>query len=103
MRRAAAQRAAINMPLQGSAADVIKMAMVDLTKKLDKLGLRESLLLQVHDELVLTVPKKRLKEISELVGETMANVYPLKVPLVVNCKAGPNWLDMEPSGDYKSK
>ena len=100
--RAAAERAAINMPLQGSAADIIKLAMVRLHKELYNAGVPRSILLQVHDELVLNVPKARLKELAELVGTTMSSVYPLNVPMVVNCKAGPNWLEMEPVGDFTS-
>jgi DNA polymerase-1 len=102
VKRAAAERAAINMPLQGSAADVIKMAMVELHRRLIDAGLPEAILLQVHDELVLSVPRKRLKEIAQLAGGTMSEVVSLDVPLVVNCKAGPNWLDMEPAGDFRS-
>jgi DNA polymerase-1 len=102
MAKAAAERAAINMPLQGSAADIIKMAMVDLIKNLDDLGLPTAMLLQVHDELVLTVPEKQQAKLVKLIGETMANVCELKVPLVVNCEAGPNWLDMKSAGDFKS-
>lgn len=102
MKRAAAERAAINMPLQGSAADIIKLAMVKLHSELMDRGLRECMLLQVHDELVLTVPESRVEEISELVGNSMAGVSSLDVPLVVNCKAGVNWLEMESTGDYRS-
>jgi DNA polymerase-1 len=100
--RAAAERAAINMPLQGSAADFIKLAMIHLCERLDDGGLPDAVLLQVHDELVLSVPKKRLKEVAETVGRAMCEVHRLNVPMVVNCKAGPNWLDMEPAGDFKA-
>jgi len=102
VKRAAAERAAVNMPLQGSAADIIKLAMVKLHEKLIEEKLPDSVLLQVHDELVLSVPTKRLDEISDLVGRTMSEVRPLNVPLVVNCKAGPNWLEMEPVADYRA-
>ncbi|MCK4720690.1 DNA polymerase I [bacterium] len=102
MKRAAAERAAINMPLQGSAADIIKLAMVKLHSELMDRGLRKCILLQVHDELVLTVPESRLEEISELVGNSMAGVSNLNAPLIVNCKAGINWLEMESTGDYRS-
>jgi DNA polymerase I len=103
MKRAASERAAINMPLQGAAADVIKLAMVHLYDKLQKRGLGRSIALQVHDELVLSVPSENLDEMSDLVGCTMSEIMDLKVPLVVNCKVGPNWLDMAPHGDYKQK
>jgi len=102
VRRAAAERAAINMPLQGSAADIIKLAMVELKKNLDSMGLEEVILLQVHDELVLSIPEDRLGEIAQLAGKIMSGVAKLKIPLVVNCKAGPNWLDMEPCGDFRA-
>jgi DNA polymerase-1 len=100
--RAAAERAAINMPLQGSAADIIKLAMVKLNSLLRDAGLKGSILLQVHDELVLSIPEKRVEEISKLVGKTMTSVSDLSVPLVVNCKAGHDWLDMEPTGDFRA-
>ncbi|MFH1676786.1 MAG: DNA polymerase I, partial [bacterium] len=74
MARAAAERAAVNMPLQGSAADIIKLAMVELSGKMVNANLPDAILLQVHDELVLSVPKGRLNEIAELVGKTMAKV-----------------------------
>jgi len=102
LKRSAAERAATNMPLQGTAADLIKMAMVRLHGKLRDAGLENAVLLQVHDELVLSVPKKRLKEMAALVGTTMSEVESLRVPVVVNCKAGPNWLDMEPLGDFRT-
>jgi DNA polymerase-1 len=102
MLRAGAERAAVNMPLQGSASDIIKLAMVRLNENLENEGLKGSILLQVHDELVLSVPGKRVKEISELVGYTMSNVEKLKVQMVVNVKAGPDWLDMESVGDYST-
>ncbi|MCX6647189.1 MAG: DNA polymerase I [bacterium] len=102
MMRAAAERAAINMPLQGSAADIIKLAMVKLHKKMIDQGFRECVLLQVHDELVLSAPESKVKEIAEIVGKTMTGVSDLAVPLVVNCKVGKNWLDMEPAGDFRT-
>jgi len=102
MHRAAAERAAINMPLQGSAADIIKLAMVKLQSQLEKINLPHAMLLQVHDELVLSVPEKQLGEFTAIVGETMAGIEKLKVPMVVNCKAGPNWLDMKSAGDFTS-
>ncbi len=102
MRQSAAERAAINMPLQGSAADIVKLAMVGLDVELERIGLPDSMLLQVHDELVLSVPEDRLDEIAGLVGMMMSEIVKLRIPLVVNCKAGSNWLDMKGAGDYKS-
>lgn len=102
MKRSAAERAAINMPLQGSAADIIKMAMVKLHRELVEAGLPKAILLQVHDELILSVPQNRAEEIIALAGCTMSGIVKLNVPLVVNCKIGPNWLEMVPAGDYKA-
>lgn len=102
MKRAAAERAAINMPLQGSAADIIKLAMVKLHKRLIDEGFRECILLQVHDELVLSVPESEIGKVAEIVGSTMTSVSDLNVPLIVNCKAGKNWLEMEPAGDFRT-
>jgi len=102
MQRSAAERAAINMPLQGTAADIIKLAMVKLRDMMTGEGLGRKILLQVHDELVLSVPENRLEEVVGMVGKTMADIIKLHIPLVVNCKAGPNWLDMEPAGDFRS-
>ncbi len=89
--RSAAERVAVNTPIQGTAADLIKKAMIDLSRRLreEKLGTR--LLLQVHDELVLEAPEPELERASLVVRETMENVYPLEVPLKVELKIGPSW------------
>jgi len=94
--RAAAERMAINMPVQGTAADIIKIAMIRLHKALREQGMRSRLLLQVHDELVLEVPAEEKEQAAHLVKDIMENAYPLKVPLKVDCQAGPNWGQMEP-------
>lgn len=86
-----AERAAINAPLQGSAADLIKMAMVELDKKLE--GYESRMLLQVHDELVLEVKNDELDEVSEIVKNAMEMGQPLKVPLKVDIKIGKTWKD----------
>ncbi len=88
-----AERAAINAPLQGSAADLIKMAMVDLHKKLAAAGVKAKMILQVHDELVLEVPKNELDEVKKLAIEAMELGQPLKVPLVVDLSVGKTWKD----------
>jgi len=92
--RAAAERAAINMPVQGSSADVIKIAMIRLQEELAKRGLRSRMLLQVHDELVLEVPIDEMASVPGLVVSVMEGAYPLKAPLRADCKAGDNWGQM---------
>ncbi|RKX59787.1 MAG: DNA polymerase I [Thermodesulfobacteriota bacterium] len=93
-------RIAVNTPIQGSAADLIKAAMVVLYKKFKKLGLKTSILLQVHDELILEVPENEVEIIKEIVPEIMENPftylglnYSLKVPLKVNITFGKNWAE----------
>ncbi len=96
MARQQAIRAAVNTTIQGTAADIIKEAMVALQRRLVANGSKARMILQVHDELVFEVPEGDLEGIAGLVREVMANVRPLDVPLVVDLKAGPNWLDMKP-------
>ncbi|MFL5761498.1 MAG: DNA polymerase I [Thermomicrobiales bacterium] len=93
-RRAPAERMAINMPLQGAAADIMKMAMIQLADNLVKNKLRAKMLLQVHDELVLEVPKDELKKTAKVVVETMENATKLDVPLVAEISAGDNWEEL---------
>ncbi len=93
--RLAAERAAINHPIQGTAADIIKIAMIRLYAALGKGGYRSRLLLQVHDELVLEVPRAELIGISKLVREMMEGAYELKASLKVDVEAGPNWYELE--------
>jgi DNA polymerase-1 len=89
--RAAAERVAVNTPIQGTAADLMKKAMIDLHRRLREDGLRARLLLQVHDELVLEVPQEELETATAVVRETMENVHPLDVPLRVDVKWGRSW------------
>ncbi|MBC7235705.1 MAG: DNA polymerase I [Chloroflexi bacterium] len=93
--RRAAERAAVNMPIQGSAADIIKLASIDLHRKLKELGLRSALVLQVHDELVLEVPEEELDQARELTVDTMSHAYELSVPLKVEVGVGKNWMEMK--------
>ncbi len=86
-----AERAAINAPLQGSAADLIKMAMVELHKKLE--GKKSKMIIQVHDELVLEVPKNELEGVKKITLEAMELNQPLKVPLVIDFSVGKSWKD----------
>jgi DNA polymerase-1 len=95
IQRAAAEREAINMPVQGSAADIMKVAMCRVHDALHKGRYEARLLLQVHDELVLEVPEDELTEVVALLREQMSNAYKLVVPLKVDVKIGQNWYDME--------
>ncbi len=91
--RAYGERNAQNSPLQGSAADLIKVAMTRIHHAIREQGLRGRMLLQVHDELVFEVPPEELERMSELVRGNMENVVELRVPLVVDLGVGENWLD----------
>jgi len=90
-RQAAAERAAINAPMQGTAADLIKMAMVAVQDWLDDRGLRAMIIMQVHDELVLEVPAEEIDTVSGHLPGLMCNVARLAVPLVAEVGVGPNW------------
>ncbi len=86
-----AERVAINTPIQGTAADLIKMAMINIAERLRRANLRTKMLLQVHDELVFEVPEKELDRASQLIKDEMECVYPLNVPLKVDINWGKNW------------
>ncbi len=90
----AAERTAINTPIQGTAADLIKVAMINIDKALSEKGLRTAMLLTVHDELVFEVPPEEIHEATQLVKEIMENVWELKVPLKVNIQSGKNWAEV---------
>jgi len=90
-RRQGAERAAINAPMQGTAADLIKLAMIAVQGWMEKSGLKSRLVLQVHDELVLEVPDDELIEVRTHLPRLMGHVAQLKVPLVVEVGVGPNW------------
>ena len=89
-------REAINAPIQGTAADIMKVAMLDVAKALKSSGLKAKMLLQVHDELVLECPEAELNETAQLVMDKMSNAYALKVPLKTEARAGVNWGKMRP-------
>jgi len=91
MRRQYAERTAINAPMQGTAADIIKLAMIQLDKDIQKTKLECAMLMQVHDELVFEVKHKDLDAASKLINEAMANAIKLTVPLVVDIGVGDNW------------
>jgi DNA polymerase-1 len=90
--RGFAERNAINAPIQGSAADIIKMAMINVAKALKENNLESKMILQVHDELVFDCPVGEVEKVIEIVREQMENVTRLSVPLTVECNDGENWL-----------
>ncbi len=91
--RGLAQRNAINAPIQGSAADIIKVAMVNISQRLGREGLKSKMVLQVHDELLFDVVKGEEERLSALVKEEMEGVVKLSVPLIVECNIAKNWLE----------
>jgi DNA polymerase-1 len=93
--REAAERMAINMPVQGTSADIIKVAMINLHREMQKRQLKSKMLLQVHDELIFEVPRDEIKEMSQLVSETMSAAVALRIPVKVDIKVGNNWGEME--------
>jgi DNA polymerase I len=93
--RGFAERTAVNTPLQGTAADLIKLAMIRIDRELQNRGLKSRMTLQVHDELVFEVPETEIDPMRNLVREQMEQVHPLTVPLLVEIGVGPNWRDLE--------
>jgi len=92
MQRIAAENMAVNTPIQGAAADIVKRAMLAVHDALNQRSLRTKMLLQVHDELVLDVPDDERTEVERLVRDAMVDAAALKVPLEVSMGAGENWL-----------
>ena len=93
--REAAERMAINMPVQGTSADIIKVAMINLYREMEKRQLRSKMLLQVHDELVFEVPAAEMEVMRQLVTEVMSSAVQLSVPVKVDTKVGKNWGEMK--------
>ena len=93
--RSLAERMAINTPIQGSAADIIKIAMIEIANELKLNSWHSKMILQVHDELIFNVIPKEQKELIYLIKDKMEHALPLAVPLTVDIKAGKNWYDME--------
>jgi DNA polymerase-1 len=91
--RGFAERTAVNTPLQGTAADLIKVAMISIDRELEKQKLKSRMLLQVHDELVFEVPRDEVDTMRELVKRNMESAIELRVPLVVDVGVGSNWRD----------
>jgi DNA polymerase-1 len=90
------EREAINAPIQGTAADIMKIAMLQVPGVLEEAGLSARMLLQVHDELVLECPIEELKPTAKLVQKVMEEAYQLKIPLLTEARSGPNWNEMSP-------
>ncbi|MBU0581371.1 MAG: DNA polymerase I [Candidatus Margulisbacteria bacterium] len=91
--QAFAERAAINAPIQGTAADIIKLAMLAVAQVLKSQKLKCTMLLQVHDELIFELPENEISNASKLIKETMQNVYKINVPLIVDINTGDNWME----------
>ena len=89
------ERTAINSPIQGTAADIIKLAMINIHRKLREQALKTRMILQVHDELIFEVPERELAAAKQLVTQEMEQVTHLEVPLVVNIKTGSNWAELD--------
>lgn len=92
--RDAAERVAVNTPIQGSAADIVKQAMIALDARLRSEGLQSALVLQVHDELILECPVAEVERVKVLCREVMGSAVTLSVPLGVNVESGERWGDM---------
>jgi DNA polymerase-1 len=91
--RSFGERAALNTPIQGTAADIIKLAMTEVSKRLKQGGFKSKLILQVHDELIIDTAPEELSQVIRLLGDCMENTYKLDIPLVAHVSAGDNWLD----------
>jgi DNA polymerase-1 len=94
MVREAAERMAINAPVQGSSADIIKIAMINLHREMEKRNLKSKLLLQIHDELLFEVPEAEVGEMKSLVAQLMPHAFELCVPVKIDIKLGKNWAEM---------
>jgi DNA polymerase-1 len=97
--RQAAEREAANMPVQGTSADIIKLAMLRVAQTLSESGLGAQMVLQVHDELLFECPAAEVRPLADLVRDAMQTAYPLDVPLRAEVKSGHNWWDVTPVGD----
>jgi len=91
--RGFAERNAINAPIQGSAADLIKIAMINIQEDIVEKGLTGKMIMQVHDELVFDVPKEEVEQLSSIITERMKNAIELQVPIEVEAGTGNNWLE----------
>jgi len=91
--RAMSERIAVNTQIQGTAADILKLAMIELHRILKEKQMKSKMILSVHDEIVLEVPQDEIMIIQQLVKDTMENIMKLKTPLKVNIEIGKNWAD----------
>ena len=90
MIRSMGERMALNTPIQGSSADILKKAMIEIDKQLDKLNLNSKMILQIHDELVFNVYENELEIVAKIIKQTMENIVKLTVPLLVDINTGTN-------------
>ena len=93
--RARAEREAINMPIQGSASDIVKIAMLKVDEALRAAGLKAQTVMQVHDELLIEAPKKEAKQVAEILKRGMETAVELDVPLEAEVGTGDNWMDVK--------
>lgn len=93
IQREAAKRMAINMPIQGTAAEMIKLAMLDIHRTLIDDGYNARMILQIHDELLFEAPAQEIDALQEMVSDKMVNAMPLTVPLEVDCGNGISWFE----------
>ena len=93
MIRSSAERMALNTPIQGTSADILKKAMIEIFKKFNEKGLKSKMLIQVHDELVFDCLNDELEVVKEIVKDTMENIYKLNVPLSVEIHYGRDWYE----------
>ena len=91
--RSFGERVALNMPIQGTAADIMKIAMINVSRRLSAEGLKARLILQVHDELIVECPENEADDVSVLLREEMENAAKLSVPLVTETNVGKSWFD----------
>ena len=95
MVRKSGERMAINTPIQGSAADIIKMAMIKIDEIFTKENIQSKLVLQIHDELIFDVKNEELEKVENIVKDAMENIVSLSVPLKVSTDVGTNWYDLK--------
>ena len=93
IRKRAAERMAINMPIQGTAAEMIKLAMISIYKKMKKEQLKSMMILQIHDELIFEVPESEIEKLKSIVIPEMESALPLNVPVVVDWGVGDTWYE----------
>jgi DNA polymerase-1 len=93
MIRSQGERMALNTPIQGSSADILKKAMIEIYEEFNKLNLKSKMILQVHDELIFNVKNDELEKVKKIVINTMENTYKLSVPLKVEVEIGKNWYE----------